>query len=260
MTQENLPEENRPPEEEPWRDAGESSNLENIPAPKTGPDEVIPAAPVEPEETVTDVFASEAFVARPAPEPDWLPEAEPPVAEELPPPPIPPEPETGAGAARATGAGEPFRAAPPPPAAPTPPQPPAPPQPLSADDERTFAIASHLSILLNLVTGFLGVAVPLVIYLVYRDRSRYVAFHAMQSFLFQLLWWVGGGILIALAWTITGVLSVVIIGLCLIPFALLLSLLPIAALVYGVIGAIKVGQGEDFSYWLTGDWARSIIS
>lgn len=135
-----------------------------------------------------------------------------------------------------------------------------PPPPLSPADERTWSMLAHLSVLLNLVTGFLGPVAALVIYLAYKDRSRYVAYHSWQSFLFQLVWWVGAGILAATAWTISGVLSVVLIGCCLMPIALLISLVPVAALVYGVIGAIQTSQGQDFEYWLIGDWARQTVT
>jgi hypothetical protein len=129
-------------------------------------------------------------------------------------------------------------------------------QPLSPADERTWAMLAHLSVLLNMVTGFFGPLAALLIYLIYRDRSRYVAYQAMQSFVFQLIWWVGGGILAAIAWTISGLLSIVVIGLCLMPIALIISLIPLAALVYGVIGALETNQGKDFKYWLIGDWVR----
>jgi uncharacterized Tic20 family protein len=78
----------------------------------------------------------------------------------------------------------------------------------------------------------------------------------MQSFVFQLIWWLGGGILIGLAWAITGVLSIVLVGLVLIPLACVLSLIPLAALVYGIIGAVQTNSGQDFKYWLIGDWVR----
>jgi hypothetical protein len=64
--------------------------------------------------------------------------------------------------------------------------------PLSPSDERTWAMLAHLSVLANLITGVLGPIAALVIYLVFKDRSRYVAYQSMQSFLFQLIWWVGG--------------------------------------------------------------------
>lgn len=158
-----------------------------------------------------------------------------------------------------------------PPPAPEPPKeqlPPVPPPPpvrtvaeaMSADDERTWALLAHLSVLLNLVTGFLGPVAAIVIYFAFKERSRFVRYHAMQSFLFQLLAWIGGGILATVLWVISIPLVVVIVGLCLIPFAILASLIPLAALVYGVIGGIQVSQGQDFRYWLVGDWVRNELT
>ncbi len=135
-----------------------------------------------------------------------------------------------------------------------------PPAPLSEADERQWAMFAHLSILLNLVTGFLGVVAPLVIYMIYKDRSRYVAYHSLQSLIFQLVWWVGGGFLIGAAWAITGVLSAVLIGLLCIPVALVFSLIPLAALGYGIYGGVQVSQGRDFKYWLVGDWVRGTLT
>ncbi len=133
-------------------------------------------------------------------------------------------------------------------------------QPLTPEDERTWAMLAHLSVLINLVTGFLGPIAALIIYVVFKDRSRYVAYHALQSLLLQLIVWVGGGLVIAAAWTIAGVLSVILIGLLLMPFACLLSFVPLVAPVYGIIGAVKTSQGEDFKYWLIGDWVRSTLT
>lgn len=141
--------------------------------------------------------------------------------------------------------------------------PPAAAQPLSPSDERTWAMLAHLSVLLNLVTGVLGPFVALIIYLVYRDRSRYVAYQSMQAFIFQLITWVGSGILIGGMWLVVGLLSVVIVGVLLIPFALIgticLGILPLVGLIYGIVGAIETSQGKDFKYWLVGDWARGLL-
>jgi hypothetical protein len=137
------------------------------------------------------------------------------------------------------------------------------PQPLSPSDERTWAMLAHLSVLLNLVTGFLGVAAALVIYLIYKDRSRYVAYQSMQAFLFQLIFWAGGGLLIGIMWAVVGALSAVLIGILLIPFAVVLTLvfllMPVLALVYGVVGGVQTSNGEDFRYWLIGDWALNFV-
>ncbi len=137
-------------------------------------------------------------------------------------------------------------------------------QALTPGDERTWCMLAHLSTLLNLVTGFGGPIAALIIYLVYKDRSRYVAYHALQAMVFQLIWWFGGGVLIGLMWAIVGGLSMILVGIILIPLALLLTpvllLLPTGALVYGVIGAVQVNQGQDFKYWLVGDWVRGTLT
>jgi len=150
-----------------------------------------------------------------------------------------------------------MESAPPPQPQPHPPQPPA---PLTPSEERSWAMLAHLSILLNLVTGLLGPVGALIIYLVYKDRSRYVAYHSLQSFIFQLIAWVGGGILTAVAWVITGVLSAILVGLLCIPIALVISLIPLGAIVYGIIGGIQCNQGQDFRYWLVGDWVRDTLT
>jgi uncharacterized Tic20 family protein len=131
-----------------------------------------------------------------------------------------------------------------------------PPSPLSPSDEHTWAMLAHLSVLLNLVTGFLGVVAALAIYFVYKDRSHYVAYQSMQAFIFQLIWWIGGGIITGIAWVITGALSTILIGLIFIPAACLVSLIPLAALMYGIVGAVDCNNGKDFRYWLIGDWVR----
>ncbi len=119
---------------------------------------------------------------------------------------------------------------------------------------------AHLSVLVNLFTGVLGPVVALVIYLLFYNRSKYVAYHAMQSFLFQLLWWYGLGIV----WAITGLLSAVVVGILLIPAACVLTPVFLVGMaiapVVGIIGAVRAAQGQDFRYWWVGDWARGMLA
>jgi uncharacterized Tic20 family protein len=151
---------------------------------------------------------------------------------------------------------------------PVPPAPPAPvvnqPAPLSPSEERTWAMLAHLSVLINLITGLLGALAALIIYLVYRDRSRYVAYHALQSFIVQLICWGGVGLIIAAIWGITGMLSLVLIGLLCIPIACVLTpiilCLPFINVIAGVWGGIETSQGRDFKYWLVGDWVRGTLT
>lgn len=132
--------------------------------------------------------------------------------------------------------------------------------PLTQGEERTWAMLAHLSVLVNLFTGVLGPVVALIIYLMFANRSRYVAYHAMQSFLFQLVVWYGIGVM----WGVVGILSAVLIGVILIPFACLLTPLLLLGMaiapIYGIIGAVETSQGKDFTYWWVGGWVRSLLT
>ena len=134
------------------------------------------------------------------------------------------------------------------------------PVPLSPSEERQWAMIAHLSVLVNLFSGFLGPVVPLVIYMIYKDRSRYVAYQSLQGLIFQIVWWIGGGVLTGVAWTITGTLSAFVIGIICIPFACIISAMPLVALGYGVYAGLQTNQGQDFKYWLIGDWLRSTLT
>lgn len=136
--------------------------------------------------------------------------------------------------------------------------------PMPPSEERTWGMLAHLSVLVNLVTGFGGPLAALVIYLIYRERSRFVAYHALQSLIFQLIGWYGGGVLIGVVWAVVGALSALIVGVFLIPVALLLTcllgILPLGTIAYGIYGAVQINQGKDFCYWLIGEWLRGTLT
>ena len=134
------------------------------------------------------------------------------------------------------------------------------PPPLTQNEERQWAMFAHFGILVNLVSGFLGPLVPLIIYMLYKERSRYVAYQSLQALIFQLVWWIGGGVIIGAAWALTGVLSAVIIGIICIPFACAISFIPLVALGYGIYAGVQSSQGQDFKYWLIGDWVRGTLT
>jgi len=144
-------------------------------------------------------------------------------------------------------------------------------------NERIWAAAAHASVLLTFVLGvttgglavIVGALVPLIIWLAFRDRSRFVAFHAIQASVFQLasvVAWVGllivGTAILIPAWIVTILLSLILIGLLLLPLVLVLTIalpaalvvMPLAVLVYGLYGALEVYGGRDFRYWLVADW------
>jgi len=117
---------------------------------------------------------------------------------------------------------------------------------MSLQDERTWSMLAHLSVLLNLITGIGGPIAALVIWLVYKDRSRRVAFHALQSLWYQVAW----AVLLFIGWTVTFILSFVFIGLLLIPVMVLVSLVPF---VHQCYAAYKVNQGVDYRYPVIAD-------
>ena len=117
---------------------------------------------------------------------------------------------------------------------------------MSAQDERTWSMLAHLSILLSLITGIGGPLAALVIWLLYKDKSQRVAFHALQSFWYQVAWIV----ILAVGWTITGILILVVIGLLLVPVMALVSLVPF---VHQCYAAYKVYQGVDYRYPIIAD-------
>lgn len=134
---------------------------------------------------------------------------------------------------------------------------PQPPMPVSDQEARQWAMFSHMSVLLNLFTVFMGAAIPLIIYFLYKDRSKFVAFHAMQAFIMQVIYSFGGTLVAVLVGGIGGAIPVV--GLVCIGLACILGILPLVALGYGVYGGIQVNQGNDFKYWLIGDWVQNNI-
>ena len=127
---------------------------------------------------------------------------------------------------------------------------------LSKSEENTLAMFAHLSILLNLATVFLGILPPLIIYFAYKDRSRYVAYQSLQAIIFQLIYFFGATILAVIVAVVSAPFVVVCIGLFGLLIALLLALIPIGALIYGIVAAVETYHGRDFQYWLVGQWVR----
>ena len=112
---------------------------------------------------------------------------------------------------------------------------------MGAQDERTWSALAHLSIFLNLVTGFLVPVVALGIWLVYRDRSSKVAFQALQSMWYQVAWLV----ILTAGWIVTGILTIVLIGFLLMPAMALLSIVPF---VHGAYAAYRVRRDGEYRY------------
>jgi uncharacterized protein len=117
---------------------------------------------------------------------------------------------------------------------------------MSPQDEKTWSVVAHLSVLAGLV-GLMPLG-ALLVWLLYKDRSRRVGFHALQALWFQLAWLV----ILVVGWFATLVLSLLLIGLLLVPVMLVASLVPF---ILGCYAAYKVSQGEDYRYPFAPDLA-----
>jgi uncharacterized Tic20 family protein len=112
-------------------------------------------------------------------------------------------------------------------------------------DERTWAMLAHLSALLGYVVGLGQYIAPLVIYLVYRERSRFVAFHALQALYFQLA--------LLLLWIVVIIAAFVTCGL-----GMVCGIVPLVLnLVFVLIAAIRANNGEWYELPLVGAMARA---
>ena len=116
-------------------------------------------------------------------------------------------------------------------------------------DENTWSVLAHLSVFLNLVTGFLGPVAALVIWLIYKDRSPKVSFHALQSAVYQVAWIV----ILAVGWSVAGLLTVILVGFLLFPVMIVLTVVPFVHMAYA---AYKVNQGVDYRY----PWVADLVS
>jgi uncharacterized protein len=121
-----------------------------------------------------------------------------------------------------------------------PPANPTPGGPLATGTERTVSIFAHLSALIAAVVsaGWLSIVGPLLVYLIYKDRSPIARQAAAGAFNFNLAVW----LLIVIGW-------ICLFTVILIPVAVVVWLIAVvAALWCHVKGAIRASNGEPYSY------------
>jgi len=111
-------------------------------------------------------------------------------------------------------------------------------------DERTWAMLSHLGavILLFLSGGVAAFLCPLVIWLVKKDESEFIAEHAKESLNFQISFW-----LILFIYACISGLLVCLAGLGIL-LLLLLPLFIVPAAFFGVMASIAANRGEIYRY------------
>lgn len=96
------------------------------------------------------------------------------------------------------------------------------------NDERTLAILCHV------LTIFFWIFPPLIIYLIKKDESKFIAEHAKESLNFQITF---GIVAIVLIITIIGILLLWILG--------------IVVLILVIMASIKASENKIYRYPLT---------
>ncbi|MGW0193266.1 DUF4870 domain-containing protein [Nonomuraea sp. NPDC003201] len=100
--------------------------------------------------------------------------------------------------------------------------------PRPGTDDTTMAMLSHL---LGLLVSWVG---PLIIYLMKKDESPYVRDQAAEALNFQITMFIG--------YVISGILTIIFIGLLLLPVVWILSL------IFHIQAAMATNKGEPYRY------------
>ena len=103
---------------------------------------------------------------------------------------------------------------------------------LITSHEKLWVTISHLSVLVGL-----GIVRPLIVYLVKKDESEVIRYHAKEALNFQLsllLYSLGSMLLVFI---LIGVPMLIILG--------------VAALVLSIVAAIRGSEGRNYRYPLT---------
>lgn len=96
------------------------------------------------------------------------------------------------------------------------------------DDEKTWALIAHVSALIG---GFLG---PLIVLAAKGNDSKWVRSHAIESLNFNIT--------LFIAYMACAVLSVLLIGLCLMVPVVMVSV------IFAIIAGVKAFQGNPYRY------------
>jgi uncharacterized Tic20 family protein len=130
-----------------------------------------------------------------------------------------------------------------------------------SSDERTWAAFAHGSALLNLAGGIGGVIVALIIWLSQKEKSAWVAFHGLQSLVFQTAILILTVLVVGVVWTLGFAFSFITVGFgtfVAVPLMILVFFggfaIMGAGMIYSLYGAYQVYQGRDFRYILIGEW------
>ncbi|SDD62228.1 DUF4870 domain-containing protein [Auraticoccus monumenti] len=108
--------------------------------------------------------------------------------------------------------------------------------PVRPDEEKLWGTLTHVGMI---VTGFIG---PLIVYLMYKDRSQWIRANAAQSLNFSIL--------ISIVYVVSLVLMTVGIGF------ITYFAAGICAIIFGILAAMAANRGEFYKYPLNVSWVK----
>jgi uncharacterized Tic20 family protein len=113
------------------------------------------------------------------------------------------------------------------------------PRPLTDHDARLWAMLTHLSALIGVVigVGYLGWLGPLIILLVLKDRSPFVAQHAKATLNFQITMFIAA--------VVAGLTWILLIGI------LITAAIYVIVIVFSIVAAVAANRGERYEYPLS---------
>lgn len=106
-----------------------------------------------------------------------------------------------------------------------------PPQPMSPEDQRLWATLTHIGGI------FFNFVVPLIAYLVLRDRGGFIREHTRVALNFHIT--------MAIAYVVAGILTIVLIG------AILIPVIGVVTIIFGIMAAVAANRGEFYRYPLS---------
>ncbi|MBC7639938.1 MAG: DUF4870 domain-containing protein [Rhodoferax sp.] len=107
---------------------------------------------------------------------------------------------------------------------------------MSPSDERLWGLLAHLSWIAGSIVAIAPLG-PLVVFLVFKDRSPFLRRHALEALNFWITVYIGLAISVVLMLILVGFVTFAVIG--------------IAALVLSIIAALAANKGEEYRYPFT---------
>ena len=105
-----------------------------------------------------------------------------------------------------------------------------------SQDDKTMAMLSYI---LGIFTGFIG---PLVLWLIKKDQSKFVAYHALQALFLHAV--------VTIGYLVSSVLIAVLVGLLTYPAFFVLGL------AFSIIAGLAANRGEWYEIPVIGKFAR----